>query len=67
MYIIGGEQQRVAIAKVLMKDCRLVLAYEQNKELILSLLKIIAYQGKSVVIVTHDSTEKEVVDQVIAL
>lgn len=70
----GGEQQRVAIAKVLMKDCTLVLADEptasldaQNKELILSLLRVIADQGKSVVIVSHDATVKDVADQVIVL
>lgn len=62
----GGEQQRLAIAKIILKDPDLILADEPtasldagNKEIILNLLKTFARLGKTVIIVTHD---KETID-----
>lgn len=57
----GGEQQRVAIARLFLKPCNVVLADEPtgsldptNRDLVISLLKQLNDAGKTVVIVTHD-------------
>lgn len=57
----GGEQQRVAIARVFIKPCSLILADEptgsldsNNKLLILKLLEQLREDGKTIIIVTHD-------------
>ncbi|MED3854928.1 putative bacteriocin export ABC transporter [Priestia megaterium] len=57
----GGEQQRVAIARLFLKSCDLVLADEPtgsldstNRDEIIKLLKILNEQGKTIIIVTHD-------------
>lgn len=57
----GGEQQRVAIARVFIKPCSLILADEPtgsldsaNKLLVLNLLEQLRQEGKTVIIVTHD-------------
>ena len=57
----GGEQQRVAIAKILVKPTDIILADEPtgsldpiNRDLILSLLMELNKTGKTVLMVTHD-------------
>lgn len=57
----GGEQQRVAVARILVNPKKLVLADEPtgsldqaNRDLILSYLKKFHEQGITVIIVTHD-------------
>jgi len=57
----GGEQQRVAIARIMLKPCKIILADEptgsldeKNREVVLDLLKKLNLDGKTVVIVTHD-------------
>ena len=57
----GGEQQRVAIARILVHPKKLVLADEptgsldeKNRDLIVSFLKSFHKHGITVVIVTHD-------------
>ncbi|MDC7722803.1 putative bacteriocin export ABC transporter [Priestia megaterium] len=57
----GGEQQRVAIARLFLKSCDLILADEPtgsldsiNRDEIIKLLKILNEQGKTIIIVTHD-------------
>lgn len=57
----GGEQQRVAIARVMLKPTSILLADEptgsldiENRNLVVSLLKDLNSQGITVVIVTHD-------------
>lgn len=57
----GGEQQRVAIARVMLKPTSILLADEptgsldiENRNLVISLLKDLNSQGITVVIVTHD-------------
>ena len=57
----GGEQQRVAIARLFLKPCDVVLADEptgsldpSNRDLVISLLHQLHDAGKTVVIVTHD-------------
>lgn len=57
----GGEQQRIAIARILLKPFDLILADEptgsldtENRDEILKLLKEINKSGTSIIIVTHD-------------
>jgi putative ABC transport system ATP-binding protein len=57
----GGEQQRVAIARVMLKPCDLILADEptgsldaNNRDEILKLLQQLNANGKTLIIVTHD-------------
>lgn len=60
-HLSGGEQQRVAIARCILKPSKIILADEptgsvdpQNREVILNLIQEMNRQGKTVVIVTHD-------------
>ncbi len=57
----GGEQQRIAIAKILLKKPKIILADEptgsldeENRDIILGLLKELNNQGVTIIIVTHD-------------
>ncbi len=57
----GGEQQRVALARLLLKKCRLVLADEPtgsldaaNAEYVMKLLHEMNQSGKTVLVVTHN-------------
>ena len=57
----GGEQQRIAIARLLIKPCELILADEptgsldeKNKEEIFDLLLSMKRKGKTLLVVTHD-------------
>lgn len=59
----GGEQQRVALAKIYLKKCDVILADEPtaslddvNKEKVISILRQFCNEGKTVVIVTHDTS-----------
>lgn len=70
----GGEKQRVALARALLKDSKLILADEPtgsldlgNKKKVIALLKDQVKKGKTVLIVTHDSSIKETCDLVIEL
>ena len=58
----GGEQQRVALARLLIKPCQLILADEPTGNLdsasskeILQILKSMHEQGKTVILITHDN------------
>lgn len=57
----GGEQQRLAIARILLKPCTIIFADEPtgnlddyNKHIILSLFKELKAEGKTIVCATHD-------------
>lgn len=57
----GGEQQRIAIIRLILQDCDLILADEPtgsldeiNRNLIMKLLKDLNASGKTIIIVTHD-------------
>lgn len=68
----GGQQQRVAIARALIRDAPVILADEPTGNLdsktsgqILQLLRELNRQGKTVVIITHDSEVAAKCDRVI--
>ena len=70
----GGEQQRVSIARAIAKNPKLLLCDEPTGALdsatgvtILKLLQEQARQGKTVIIVTHNSLFAEVADEVVRL
>ena len=57
----GGEQQRVAVARLLLKPCDIVLADEptgsldaENRDVVLGLLHKLNESGKTIVVATHD-------------
>lgn len=57
----GGEQQRVALAKIILKSPDLILADEptgsldiENRNYVLQILEEMNKEGKTVVVVTHD-------------
>lgn len=65
----GGEQQRVAIARLFLKPCELILADEptgsldkRNKYNIIKLLLSLKEKGKTIVIVTHDDDFIQIAD-----
>ena len=70
----GGEQQRVAIARLLLKPCELILADEptgsldiKNREIVVKLLKNMQEQGKTIIVVSHDPFFEAIADNVIDL
>lgn len=70
----GGEQQRVAMARLLLKPTQIVLADEptgnldiKNRNAIFELLQELNGEGKTVVIVTHDKELAQKCDVVINL
>jgi putative ABC transport system ATP-binding protein len=57
----GGEQQRIALARIILKPCKLILADEptgslddRNRDIILDMLMALNNQGKTIILVTHD-------------
>lgn len=70
----GGEQQRVAIARLFMKKCSIILADEPtgsldryNAYLIMEHLKELNRIGKTIILVTHDEELKKMGDVIIEL
>ncbi|MEY8309779.1 ATP-binding cassette domain-containing protein [Erysipelotrichaceae bacterium 51-3] len=70
----GGEQQRVALARLLLKSCDLILADEptgnldrENAKRVMNLLKAMQSQGKTILVVSHDRSFDELADQIIQL
>lgn len=59
----GGEQQRVALARLMVKRCSLILADEptgaldkKNAIQVMEILKSLNEQGRTVIMVTHDNS-----------
>ena len=70
----GGEQQRVALARLLLKNPKIVLADEPtgaldegNRDLVLDLMETLASRGAALVVVTHDRAVADRASQEIAL
>lgn len=61
----GGEQQRVALARIMIKQCSIILADEptgsldaENAGVVMDILTELNKQGKTVILVTHDESLK---------
>ncbi len=59
----GGEQQRIALARLRLKNCQLILADEptgsldrKNGQLVMKILHELNAEGKTVIMVTHDES-----------
>lgn len=70
----GGEQQRVALARLFLKPCSIILADEptgsldvKNRDVVLEILRKMNEHGKTVIVVTHDSYVLTVCDRVIKI
>lgn len=70
----GGEQQRVAIARILLKPCDLILADEptgsldpDNRNEIMRILKELNHAGKTIIIVSHDQYVAEACGRTVKL
>lgn len=70
----GGEQQRIALARLILKQCWLILADEptgsldrKNAVIVMDILKSLNREGRTVIIVTHDEGIKNQVDRRIEL
>jgi len=70
----GGEQQRVAVARLMIKKCDVILADEptgsldkENAREIIRLLTELNHSGKTIVMVTHDEEFKNVGNRVVEL
>lgn len=70
----GGEQQRIAVARAILKPSQLLLADEptgsldpENRDLVLKFLLDMNKEGKTVIIVTHDTYVAQQCHRVIEL
>lgn len=70
----GGEQQRVALARLMVKRCSLILADEptgsldqKNADVVMSILKQMNKEGITIILVTHNYDLKERGDRFIQL
>lgn len=70
----GGEQQRVALARLFLKPCSIILADEptgsldvKNRDIVLEILRKMNKNGKTVILVTHDPYVLTVCDKVIKI
>lgn len=70
----GGEQQRIAMLKLYLQESQLILADEptgsldeENRDVIIQMLKDFNNKGKTVVIVTHDNYIAQTCSRVITI
>lgn len=70
----GGEQQRVSLARLLIKPSEIILADEptgnldyENAQIVMNILEELYLQGKSIVMVSHDMRFAKNFDRVIKL
>jgi putative ABC transport system ATP-binding protein len=70
----GGEQQRVCIARALINDPAIILADEptgnldaHNEEIVLRILRDLHAQGRTIIMVTHDTVVSRLADRKVEL
>ena len=70
----GGESQRVAIARAIVNNPDIILADEpcgnldtSNSENIMNIFKTLHSEGKTVIMVTHDSEEAQVASRIVTI
>ena len=70
----GGEQQRVALARLFFKKCNIILADEptgsldkENAAMVMNIICELSLQGKTIILVTHDELIKKMAKRVIEL
>lgn len=70
----GGEQQRIALSRLIGKPSKIILADEPtgnldktNSEIIMNILLQEKDKGKSVIVVTHNENQIELFDKVLAI
>jgi putative ABC transport system ATP-binding protein len=70
----GGEQQRVALARILIKDTKYIFADEptgnldsQNRDIVLDTLQALNENGKTIVLVTHDTDLAKTATKIVEL
>ncbi|MES9322745.1 ATP-binding cassette domain-containing protein, partial [Cutibacterium acnes] len=70
----GGEQQRVALARLLAKKPPLILADEptgaldsENAQMVIDSLREMAQQGATVVVATHSDVVRDACDECLCL
>lgn len=70
----GGEQQRIALARLFLKKCNIILADEptgsldkRNAEMVMDILSDLNQRGKTVILVTHDEQIRQMARRVISL
>jgi putative ABC transport system ATP-binding protein len=70
----GGEQQRLALAQILLKPNSLILADEptgslddSNRDVVLEILERLHRRGKTLIVVTHDPVVYQRADRIIEL
>lgn len=70
----GGEQQRIALARLLIKKCNIILADEptgsldrKNADIVFDLLEKLNQMGKTIIIVTHDENAVKIGKKVVYL
>lgn len=68
----GGEQQRVALARIILKKCKFIFADEptgnldiKNRDILFHILKKLNSEGKTIVFVTHDQELAEKANKII--
>lgn len=70
----GGEQQRVALARLMMKKCNIILADEptgsldkENANEVMRILQEMNKEGCTVIVVTHDEDIKKMGERIIEI
>ncbi len=70
----GGEQQRVAIARLIVQDCKYVFADEptgnldtESRDIVFQLLCDLREMGKTVILVTHDLELAKKTDKIVKI
>ncbi|MDO5040083.1 putative bacteriocin export ABC transporter [Clostridium sp.] len=70
----GGEQQRISLARIMLKKCEIIFADEptgnldkKNRDIVFNILKDLNEKGKTIILVTHDKELSNKCDKTINL